>query len=238
MSTLERNIAGKPSSTQASTWFVLVVAVFITCLLTANIISVKLVSLWELVVPAGVIIFPISYICGDVLTEVYGFRRARSVIWLGFFCNLLAVAGIVATQVLPGANFWDAQAAYERVLGFTPRLLTASFCAYLVGEFANSFVLAKMKLLTQGRMLWARTIGSTVIGQGLDSLIFLVVAFAGILPVTALATAIITQWLVKVAYEVLATPLTYVAVNFLKRREGIDVYDRNTSFNPLRLAEQ
>ncbi len=238
MSTLERNIAGKPSSTQASTWFVLVVAVFITCLLTANIISVKLVSLWGLVVPAGVIIFPISYICGDVLTEVYGFRRARSVIWLGFFCNLLAVAGIVATQVLPGANFWDAQAAYERVLGFTPRLLTASFCAYLVGEFANSFVLAKMKLLTQGRMLWARTIGSTVIGQGLDSLIFLVVAFAGILPVTALATAIITQWLVKVAYEVLATPLTYVAVNFLKRREGIDVYDRNTSFNPLRLAEQ
>ncbi|MDP9312497.1 MAG: queuosine precursor transporter [Chloroflexota bacterium] len=238
MSTLERNIAGKPSSTQASTWFVLVVAVFITCLLTANIISVKLVSLWELVVPAGVIIFPISYICGDVLTEVYGFRRARSVIWLGFFCNLLAVAGIVATQVLPGANFWDAQAAYERVLGFTPRLLTASFCAYLVGEFANSFVLAKMKLLTQGRMLWARTIGSTVIGQGLDSLIFLVVAFAGILPVTALATAIITQWLVKVAYEVLATPLTYVAVNFLKRCEGIDVYDRNTSFNPLRLAEQ
>ncbi len=107
-----------------------------------------------------------------------------------------------------------------------------------MGEFANSFVLAKMKLLTQGRMLWARTIGSTVIGQGLDSLIFLVVAFAGILPVTALATAIITQWLVKVAYEVLATPLTYVAVNFLKRREGIDVYDRNTSFNPLRLAEQ
>lgn len=164
--------------------------------------------------------------------------RARSVIWLGFFCNLLAVAGIVATQVLPGADFWDAQAAYERVLGFTPRLLTASFCAYLVGEFANSFVLAKMKLLTQGRMLWARTIGSTVIGQGLDSLIFLVVAFAGILPVTALATVIITQWLVKVAYEVLATPLTYVAVNFLKRREGIDVYDRNTSFNPLRLAEQ
>ncbi len=106
MSTLERNIAGKPSSTQASTWFVLVVAVFITCLLTANIISVKLVSLWGLVVPAGVIIFPISYICGDVLTEVYGFRRARSVIWLGFFCNLLAVAGIVATQVLPGADFW------------------------------------------------------------------------------------------------------------------------------------
>src|SRR5215813_11668217 len=121
---------------QHSTWFVVLVAVFITCLLIANIIAVKLVTIFGLTVPAGIIIFPISYICGDVLTEVYGYRRARQVIWLGFGCNLLAVIAIWAGQVLPGAVFWDAQTAYERILGFTPRLLIASFCAYLAGEFA------------------------------------------------------------------------------------------------------
>ena len=226
-------IAGR----QHSTWFVVVVAVFITCLLIANIIAVKLVSIFGRVVPAAIIIFPISYICGDVLTEVYGYRRARQVIWLGFFCNLLAVIAIWTGQVLPGATFWDAQAAYERILGFTPRLLLASFCAYLVGEFANSFLLAKMKVLTAGRMLWARTIGSTFIGQGLDSLIFVALAFGGIIPSGALLSAIVTQWLFKVAYEVLATPLTYAVVNFLKRQEGLDVFDRDTSFNPLALAD-
>jgi queuosine precursor transporter len=222
---------------QHSTWFVIVVAIFITCLLIANIIAVKLVNIFGLTVPAGIIIFPISYICGDVLTEVYGYRRARQVIWLGFGCNLLAVIAIWAGQVLPGAVFWDGQAAYERILGFTPRLLLASFCAYLVGEFANSFVLAKMKVLTEGRMLWARTIGSTVVGEGLDSLIFVTIAFWGIIPATGLLSAIVTQWLFKVAYEALATPLTYAVVGFLKRQEGMDVFDRDTSFNPLALAE-
>lgn len=162
---------------QHSTWFVVVVAVFITCLLIANIISVKLVTIFGLVVPAGVIIFPLSYICGDVLTEVYGYRRTRQIIWLGFGCNVLAVLAIAIGQALPGASFWDAQPAYERILGFTTRLLLASFCAYLVGEFANAIVLARLKVLTAGRMLWARTIGSTVIGQGLDSLIFVAIAF-------------------------------------------------------------
>src|SRR5262245_8921462 len=220
-----------------STWFVLVVAIFITCLLIANIIAVKLVNIFGLIVPAGIIIFPISYICGDVLTEVYGYRRARLVIWLGFGCNLLAVIAIWAGQVLPGAVFWDAQQAYERILGFTPRLLVASFCAYLIGEFANSFVLAKMKVLTEGRWLWTRTIGSTVVGEGLDSLIFVTIAFWGIIPPAGLLSAIVTQWLFKVAYEALATPLTYTAVGFLKRQEGLDVFDRDTSFNPLALAE-
>src|SRR5215813_7812135 len=130
------------------------VSVFITCLLIANIIAAKLVNVFGLIVPAGIIIFPISYICGDVLTEVYGYGRARQVIWLGFGCNLLAVAAIWAGQALPGATIWDAQPAYERILGFTPRLLVASFCAYLIGEFTNSFVLAKMKVLTKGRWLW------------------------------------------------------------------------------------
>lgn len=222
---------------QHSSWFVVVVAVFITCLLIANIISVKLVTIFGLVVPAGVIIFPLSYICGDVLTEVYGYRRTRQVIWLGFGCNVLAVIAIAIAQVLPGASFWDAQAAYERILGFTTRLLLASFCAYLVGEFANAFVLARLKVLTAGRMLWARTIGSTVIGQGLDSLIFVAIAFWGIIPPAAILSAIVTQWLLKVAYEVLVTPLTYAMVNFLKRRERLDVFDDDLSFNPLALAE-
>ena len=222
---------------QHSTGFVVVVAIFITCLLIANIIAVKLVSIFGLTVPAGIIIFPISYICGDVLTEVYGFRRARQVIWLGFACNLLAVAAIRLTQALPGAAIWDAQQAYEQILGFSARLLLASFCAYLVGEFTNSVVLAKMKVRTQGRMLWARTIGSTVVGEGLDSLIFVTIAFWGILPAAALLATAVTQWLFKVAYEAAVTPLTYVVVNYLKRQEGLDIFDRDTSFNPLALGD-
>jgi queuosine precursor transporter len=225
------------STPRHSTWFVVVVAVFVTCLLIANIIAVKLVTIFGLTVPAAIIIFPISYICGDILTEVYGYRQARQVIWLGFACNLLAVVAIWAGQALPGAGFWDAQPAYERILGFTPRLLLASFCAYLVGEFTNSYVLAKMKVWTQGRMLWTRTIGSTVVGEGLDSLIFLSIAFWGIIPAGGLVSAVVTQWLFKVAYEILATPLTYIVVNFLKRQEGLEVFDRDTSFNPLALAE-
>ena len=220
-----------------SSWFVLAVALFITCLVTANIIAVKLVDLFGLTVPAAVIIFPVSYILGDVLTEVYGYREARRVIWLGFLSNLLVVVAIIGAQVLPAASFWDGQAAYERILGYTPRILAASFVAYLVGEFANSFVLAKMKIATRGRWLWSRTIGSTLVGEGLDSLLFMTLAFAGTIPAAALASAVITQWLAKSAYETVATPLTYLAVNFLKTREGLDTYDHTTRFNPFSLTE-
>jgi len=219
-----------------SLWFVIAVAVFITCLITANITAVKLVNVFGLVLPAGIVIFPISYIFGDILTEVYGYRLARRVIWLGFLCNLLAVIAIWVGQVLPPASFWNGQAAYERILGYTPRLLLASFLAYLVGEFANSFVMAKMKIATRGRWLWTRTIGSTLVGEGLDSLVFTTVAFVGEIPMAVLALAIVTQWLAKSAYEAAATPLTYVAVRFLKQREGIDVYDYDTRFNPLLLG--
>src|SRR5215510_5609801 len=191
-----------------SGWFVAVVALFVTSLVIANIIAVKLINIAGLLLPAGTIIFPISYICGDVLTEVYGYRRARQVIWLGFACNLLAVTAIWLAQVLPGASFWDAQDAYVRILGFTPRLLVASFSAYLVGEFANSLVLARLKVLTAGRLLWLRTISSTVVGEGLDSLVFILIAFAGFLPAAAIATTILTQWLFKSSYEALVTPVT------------------------------
>jgi len=225
------------SDKRHSAWFVIVVAVFITCLITANIIAVKLVGVFGLVFPAGVIIFPLSYIFGDVLTEVYGYSQARRVIWLGFLCNLLVVVAIWIAQILPPAIFWNGQTAYQQILGFTPRLLVASFLAYLVGEFANSFVLAKMKIATSGRWLWTRTIGSTLVGEGLDSLVFITVAFSGVTPLASLPSIIITQWLVKVGYEILATPLTYIAVNFLKRQEGLDTYDRDTRFNPLRITE-
>jgi len=205
-----------------SRWFLMVTAIFVTCLITANITAVKLVNIFGLVLPAAVIIFPISYIIGDVLTEVYGYQHARRVIWLGFLCNLITVVAIWLGQMMPSAGFWDGQAAYARILGYTPRLLVASFLAYLAGEFANSFVLARMKIATKGRWLW--------------SLIFITIAFAGTIPASGLLNAIITQWLVKTAYEALATPLTYLVVNTMKRLEGIDTYDYDTKFNPLQVS--
>ncbi|HZU06007.1 MAG TPA: queuosine precursor transporter [Chloroflexota bacterium] len=223
---------------QVTAWFVVVTALFVTTLLTANIIAVKLVDLAGIVVPAAIVIFPLSYIFGDVLTEVYGYRQARRVIWLGFLCNLVMVVAVWVGQVLPPAMFWEGQAAYEQILGFTPRLLVASFTAYLVGEFANSYVLARLKIATRGRWLWTRTIGSTLVGEGLDSLVFITLAFAGVIPtVEGLLSTVVTQWLLKTAYEVVATPLTYAVVTFLKRVEGLDVYDYDTNFNPLLVAE-
>ena len=225
--------AGNKAEIRYSHWFVICVALFITCLITANIIAVKLISIHGFLLPAAIIIFPISYIIGDVLTEVYGYGQARRVIWLGFLCNLLTVVAIWIGQNLPAASFWDAQPAYARILGYTPRILMASFLAYLVGEFSNSYVLAKMKIATKGRWLWSRTIGSTLVGQGFDSVVFITLAFVGTMPMTALVIAIVTQWLTKTAYEALVTPFTYVVVNFLKRRENMDVYDYRTRFNPL-----
>ena len=220
-----------------SPYFVIITAIFVTCLITANITAVKLIDLFGLVLPAGIIIFPLSYITGDVLTEVYGYSRARKVIWLGFFCNFIAVVAIWIGQILPAASFWDGQEAYTRILGFTPRILASSFLAYLVGEFANSFVLAKLKISTGGRWLWLRTIGSTLVGQGLDSLIFITLAFVGTISPSALLLAIVTQWLAKSIYEAAATPLTYAVVNFLKRKEKMDYYDHDTRFNPLLFSQ-
>ncbi|MBI2873811.1 MAG: queuosine precursor transporter [Firmicutes bacterium] len=224
----------KPAESRGySVWFLIVVALFITSLITANIIAVKLIGVYGVVLPAAIIIFPLSYIFGDVLTEVYGYRQARRVIWLGFLCNLVAVIAIWIGQLIPPASFWDGQAAYERILGSTPRLLVASFLAYLVGEFVNSYILAKMKVATKGRWLWTRTIGSTLVGQGLDSLVFMTLAFVGTIPGPALFSAVTAQWLAKSLYETAATPLTYIVVGFLKRKEGIDVFDHETRFNPL-----
>ncbi|MGE0083576.1 MAG: queuosine precursor transporter [Desulfococcaceae bacterium] len=220
-----------------SKYFVLTAALFVTCLITANVMAVKLISLAGYILPAAVLIFPVSYIVGDVLTEVYGYRQTRQVIWLGFFCNLTAVAAFWLGGLLPPAGFWDGQEAYNRILGAAPRMLFASFAAYLSGEFSNAFVLAKMKIATRGRWLWARTIASTIVGQGLDSLVFITLAFAGTIPPAGLVQAIVTQWLVKSAYEALATPLTYKVVNFLKSKEEMDAYDHETRFNPFLMAD-
>ena len=223
-------------------WFPFVTAVFVTTLIVSNIIAVKLVHLFGLFLPAAVILFPVAYIFGDILTEVYGYARARQVIWTGFACNLLAVIAIWIGGRLPAAPFWRAgvfdnpeaaQQAYQAILGFTPRLLFASFSAYLVGEFLNSFVLAKLKVRTEGRFLWLRTITSTIVGEGADSAVFITLAFYGIFPTGGLVQAILSQWLFKVAYETLATPLTYLVVNALKRAEGVDVFDRDTNFSPV-----
>lgn len=224
-------------------WLPLITAVFVTSLIISNIIAVKLISVGSLILSAAILIFPISYIFGDILTEVYGYARARQVIWIGFGCNLLAVLALWGSIEIAPAPVWriaplesteKTQQAYQAIFGFTPRILGASFIAYLFGEFLNSFVLAKMKIATRGRHLWLRTIGSTVVGQLADSGVFISLGFYGTIPPAALGNLIVTQWLMKSAYEALLTPLTYIVVNHLKRIEQEDFFDRRTNFNPLR----
>ena len=225
--------------------FIVVVALFITVLITSNIMAIKLIHVVTLpfqflgdnlvVLPAAMIVFPVSYIIGDVLTEVYGFRVARGVIWLGFGCNVLVALLLWAGGLLPVFEFRDNQAEYQAILGQFPMILLGSFVAYLVGELSNSATLAFLKFRTQGRFLWVRTIGSTIVGQGLDSFIFIFIAFGitGILPLDQLLRVAIFQWSAKVAYEALATPLTYAVVGYLKRKEQLDVYDPPSALNPL-----
>ncbi len=215
--------------------FVVVTAIFVTCLITANIIVVKPTSFGG--IPAAIVIFPLSYIVGDILTEVYGYRLARRVIWLGFFCNLIAVTAIWLGQLLPPAVEWKGQEAYESILGYTPRILFASFLAYLVGEFSNSFVLAKMKIRTKGRWLWTRTISSTMVAQALDAFVFIPLVYLGRFELSFIAIASLTHWLAKVGYEIIATPFTYIVVNYLKKKEAIDTFDYKTRFNPFLISE-
>jgi uncharacterized integral membrane protein (TIGR00697 family) len=215
--------------------FVTFAALFVTCLLTANIMAAKLISVGGVVLTAGIVVFPVSYIVGDVLTEVWGYGAARRVIWLGFACNALMVAAIWVGGEIPSAPFWKGGVAYAEILGQTPRILMASFVAYLFGEFANSYVLAKMKIMTRGRWLWTRTIGSTVVAQALDTTVFVALAFGGSVPAGALTGIMVGQWIAKVVYEAAATPLTYAAVAWLKASEQTDTYDYDTDFNPIRL---
>jgi uncharacterized integral membrane protein (TIGR00697 family) len=226
-------------------YYDLVMAAFVAILLLSNIIGaskpsyVTLPGGTEWSFGAGVLFFPISYIIGDVLTEVYGYARARRVIWTGFAALLfMAFMAWVVVQ-LPPAEGWPGQDAYEFVFGNSWRIVLASMIAFWAGEFANSFVLAKMKIWTSGKALWMRTIGSTVVGQGLDSLIFYPLAFYGLAgwPPEQLFMVVISQWLIKTAWEALLTPFTYYVINTLKRREGIDIYDTGTDFNPFHASK-
>lgn len=202
--------------------FILLAMLFMACLLTANIIAVKILALpFGLIVPAGILVFPLSYAFNDIISEIYGFSAMRTVILLGFVGNLVAVLAILLAGILPGASFWQGQASYTAILGFAPRLLVASFSAYLVGETVNSWVFVRIKRLTKSRYLWMRAIGSTAVGEALDTTIFILIAFLGIIPVNQLLTAIIAQWLIKVLYEAVATPFTYLAVGYLKKSTAL-----------------
>lgn len=205
---------------------------FVAVLLISNVASTKIVQLGKLTFDGGTLLFPLSYIFADILTEVYGYRASRATIWLGFISALVMSLVFILVGVLPAAPDWGNQAAYDAILGLTPMIVGASLIAYFCGEFSNSYILAKMKIWSEGRHLWMRTIGSTLVGQAVDSTLFILIAFGAILPGSLLLTLIVSNYVFKVAVEVLFTPLTYKAVAVLKEREGIDAYDRDTNFNP------
>jgi uncharacterized integral membrane protein (TIGR00697 family) len=221
-------------------YFDFTMAAFVTILLLSNVLGAGKVATVDLPFVgdwpfgAGILFFPVSYVLGDVLTEVYGYARARRCIWAGFAAMLFMAVMAWVVVALPPAATWTGQAAYETVFGQVPRIVLASIVAFWAGEFANSFVLAKIKLWTAGRYLWTRTIGSTVAGQGIDSLIFYPLAFYGVWDDRTLGVVLLTQFALKVSWEALLTPVTYAVVGWLKRREGVDVYDRDTDFTPFR----
>lgn len=236
---LER-IEGTAAGPRQFRYFDYVMVAFVTILLLSNLIGagkravvdLPLIGPWPF--GAGVLFFPVSYVIGDVLTEVYGYAHARRCIWAGFIALLFMVFMSVVVVALPPDAGWTGQAAYEAVFGQTPRIVFASVLAFWAGEFVNSYVLARMKVWTQGRMLWTRTIGSTVFGQAIDSALFYPLAFLGAVGWTPgqVATVALTQWVIKVTWEALLTPATYAVVGWLKRREGVDVFDTATDFSP------
>ena len=214
-------------------YFDYVMAAFVAILLLSNLIGAsKLATVGGFTFGAGILFFPLSYVIGDVLTEVYGYANARRCVWMGFAALLFMAFMSYVVVAMPAAEGWDGQAAYESVFGSTWRIVAASILAFWAGEFVNSFVLAKMKIWTAGKHLWMRTIGSTVFGQGVDSLIFYPVAFLGIWSTELVITVMFTNWGLKVLWEALLTPVTYAVVGWFKAREGVDVYDTGTDFSP------
>ena len=211
--------------------FVFITALYVTCLLLSNLVAGKMWGISEsITLPAAVILFPVTYILGDVFTEVYGFKRARIVIWIGFFCSFFAVLVYLLTIALPAPAFFENQEAYAIVLGTTPRVAIASFLGYLFGEFSNAVILSRLKVITKGKKLWLRTILSTMVGQGLDSVIFITISFMGIISIGHIVTMILYQYLFKLIFEVVFTPLTYLIAGKLKKAEGVDVYDTDEKY--------
>ena len=233
-----QNIDGVSGARRHFRYFDYVMAAFVAILLLSNLIgAAKLATVGGFTFGAGILFFPLSYVIGDVLTEVYGYANARRCVWMGFAALIFMAFMSFVVVAMPPATGWDGQAAYESVFGSTWRIVAASVLAFWAGEFVNSFVLAKMKIVTAGKHLWARTIGSTVFGQGVDSLIFYPVAFLGIWTTDQVLTVMVTNWFLKVAWEALLTPVTYAVVGWFKRREGVDVFDTGTDFSPFAKAE-
>jgi uncharacterized integral membrane protein (TIGR00697 family) len=238
----ERAVDAGAMRGQAFRYYDFVMAAFVAILLLSNVIGAGKVA--QIVLPgigpwpfgAGILFFPVSYVIGDVLTEVYGYARARRVIWAGTAAVVFMAFMSWVVVALPPAPSWGNQAAYATIFGQVPRIVLASVCAFWAGEFVNSYVMARMKLWSEGRHLWMRTIGSTVLGEGVDSLIFYPLAFLGApgFTPTLVVTVMLTQWALKVAWEVILTPVTYGVVGALKRAEGVDVFDRATDFTPFR----
>jgi queuosine precursor transporter len=214
-------------------WFV---NAFVAVLIVSNIVAPKLVAIGDMRISAAQALFPVTYIFGDVFTEVYGYAASRRAIWAGFGASVLMAVITSFVIALPPAPDWPNQAAYETVLGMVPRLVVASLIAYWCGEFANSFVMAKMKIATRGKHLWMRTIGSTAVGQLVDTAVVMVVAFGGIWAWSTILNLIVSGYIFKVLYEAAMTPVTYAVVNFLKRAEGVDTFDDQTDFNPFHTA--
>ena len=210
---------------------------FVVILLVSNLVAQKVCLIGPFAVSGAILLFPITYIFGDVFTEVYGFASARRAIWLGFFGTLLLYVIGAITIALPPAPGWPNQQAFATVFGFIPRILAASLIAFWAGEFANAYTMARLKLLTNGEMLWTRTIGSTVVGQAVDTTLVVLLTFAGTVPLSTLGNMIGTSYLLKVGYEVLATPMTYLVINWLKKVERSDAFDRHENFNPFSFTQ-
>ncbi|MFA6159718.1 MAG: queuosine precursor transporter [Parcubacteria group bacterium] len=216
-------------------YFDVIMAVFVAVLLISNIASTKILVFWKFTFDGGTLLFPLSYIFGDILTEVYGYKRSRKVIWTGFFCAGLMSLVLIIVNILPPASDWPYQEAFNNILGLAPRIVLASLVAYFAGEFSNSYILAKIKIWMAGKMLWVRTILSTLVGELVDTSFFILIAFYGTLPNELLLTIFVSNYIFKCAVEILFTPATYGAVNFLKKNENEDYYDYDTNFNPFSL---
>jgi hypothetical protein len=209
-----------------------ITGLFVSALIISNIVSTKILVLGPLTFDGGTLIFPLTYIFGDILTEVYGYANSRRIIWIGFISCLLMSLTFYLVGILPSASDWTLQEAYQSILGVTPRIVLASLLAYLFGEFSNSFVLSKMKITTKGKFLFLRTIGSTIIGQIFDTGIFVIVAFAGMFNSNLLLKIIISNYIFKVSVEAIMTPVTYKVIGYLKKTDNMDVYDSKESYNP------
>jgi queuosine precursor transporter len=213
-------------------YFLPLATVFVSLLIAANVLAQKLIAVGPYQVTAASIIYPMTYVLADVFTEVYGYAYARQVIWSALLCNILFAVLAEAAILLPSASIWGEQEQFAAVMGHTPQIVAASMASYLVGEFINAYLLARMKVWTKGKHLWMRTLGSTVVGQAVDTVIFTGIAFYGILTGSQMISLMITMYVLKVLYEVIVTPMVYLVTGFLKKREMVDVFDQTTNFNP------